>query len=59
MLEGAQWGKGKFTMGEGGKLIVLGVFLARLSTVGDGSAAVLSETRYMPRARVSPTLRPT
>lgn len=53
MLEAAQWDEEKFMMAGGGKAIAIGVFLAILSAVANGSFAVMSKTRYMRRARVS------
>ncbi|KAG0629298.1 hypothetical protein M758_1G092300 [Ceratodon purpureus] len=56
MLEAAQWDEEKFMMAGGGKAIAVGVFLALLSAVANGSFAVMSKTRYMRRARVSPLI---
>jgi len=56
LLEAAQWDEEKFMMAGGGKAIALGVFLAILSAVANGSFAVLSKTRSMRRARVSPLI---
>lgn len=56
VLEATQWDEEKFMRAGGGRAIAIGVFLAILSAVANGSFAVLSKTRYMRRVRVSPLI---
>lgn len=56
ILEAARWDEEKFMMAGGGRAIALGVFLAVLSALANGSFAVLSKTRSMRRARVPPLI---
>nr|XP_024374297.1 uncharacterized protein LOC112281708 isoform X1 [Physcomitrium patens] len=55
-LEAAQWDEAEFAVTGGERAIAIGVFLAILSAVANGSFAVLSKTRSIRRARVSPLI---
>lgn len=55
-MEAAHWDAENFMMAGGGKAIALGILLAILSAVANGSFAVLSKTPSMRRARVEPLI---